>query len=135
MKRRRARLRRAFRGAWAAPCTLLGLLAALPAVACGARARRVGPTLEVAWAHAGMLQRSPFAAITVGHVILGVSHPELARLRSHERAHVRQYELWGPLFLVAYPLASGAAWARGQPTYSANRFEVAARREAAARSG
>jgi hypothetical protein len=132
--RQRARLRRALRGAWAAPCTLVGLLAALPLVLLGAHAQRVGPTLEVAWRHGSLLRRSPFAAITLGHVIIGVNHAELARLRAHERVHVRQVEAWGALFLLAYPLASVAAWLRGESAYRDNRFEVAARREAALRS-
>ncbi len=68
----------------------------------------------------------PFAAMTFGHVILGVSHEELARLRAHELVHVRQYERLGVLFFAAYPLASLVAWARGGCPYLGNRFEVEA---------
>lgn len=129
--RRRARLRRRWRALWAAPCTALGLVAALPLLALGARARRVGPTLEIGWMHAPRAAtRCPFAAITLGRVILGTSHAQLAQLRAHERTHVRQYEAWGAVFLLAYPLASAAAWLNGQPAYAGNRFEVAARRAA-----
>lgn len=66
--------------------------------------------------------------------MLGCSSEELQRLRAHEQAHVAQYERWGPLFLVAYPLAGLAAWLRGRDAYHDNPFEVQARRaEQAAR--
>ena len=41
--------------------------------------------------------------------------------------HVRQYELWGPLFVPVYLVASLWARARGGRAYTDNRFEVAAR--------
>jgi hypothetical protein len=63
-------------------------------------------------------------------VILGISRAELARLRAHEQVHVRQYELLGPLFLLAYPAASLLAWLRGQCPYAGNAFERHACREA-----
>ena len=98
----------------------------------GARVERVDGALEVAVSRtgsrlAGLLRRSPFSAITFGHVIIGVNRAELARLRSHEQQHVRQYELWGPLFFIAYPASSLAQWVRGRHPYWHNRFEVQAR--------
>lgn len=124
-----------FKILWAAPCTALGLLAALPLLLLtGAKLWRIEGTVEVAvfqgetpsrsvWA------RAPFSALTLGHIILGCSEAELARLRRHERAHVRQYERWGVLFLLAYPAASLLAALRGEHFYRDNCFEVQARLE------
>ena len=47
--------------------------------------------------------------------------------RRHERAHVDQYERWGPLFLPAYLMSSLTAFCRGQDYYFDNRFEREAR--------
>jgi regulator of nucleoside diphosphate kinase len=69
----------------------------------------------------------PIVAITFGHVVLGRSAGDLERLRAHEHAHVAQYERWGPLFLIAYPLASLLALLRTGRPYHDNCFEVAAR--------
>ena len=118
------------RYAWAAPCTLVGLVLvapllllrlATPAVAEGA--------IEVALAEGSYRARRwlPFNAITFGHLIFGVSAAELSRLRPHEQAHVRQYERWGPLFFLAYPAASLWQWLRGRRAYRDNWFEVQAR--------
>jgi hypothetical protein len=118
---------------WALPCTLLGLALGLPLLLAGGSLRRVDGVLELAL-HRGEVPPGrraawlPFAAITFGHVVLGVSHAALARLRAHERVHVRQYERWGPLFLVAYPLASVLMLLRGRRPYADNPFEVQARR-------
>jgi hypothetical protein len=122
---------------WAAPCTLLGLLVALPWLGAGARARCVDGVLEVAFSGYPLQQRwvhrLPFSAMTLGHVVLGVSHGELARLRAHEHAHVRQYERWGILFFPAYGLSSVQQFACGRGLYWNNRFEVQARAQAARR--
>ena len=116
------------RFAWASPCSALGLVLALPVLLAGGRAVRIGSTLEVslrsnctelpAW-----LRALPFGAITLGHVVLGQSAALLAHLRPHEQVHVRQYEVWGPFFLVAYPVSSLWALVRGQCPYRANFFE------------
>ena len=136
---------------WAAPCSVLGLLVALPLLMAGARAHRVAGVLEVAFGEADVSCMSgaaagvggvrlgrpvrtvsqpawlPFCAITLGHVVLGVSHDALARLRLHEHAHVRQYQRWGLLFLLAYPLDSLWQGLCGRSPYWHNRFEVDAR--------
>lgn len=65
----------------------------------------------------------PVAAITLGHVVLGVSSSALAATRVHERTHVRQFERWGVLLLVLYPLAGMLAWLRGGNPYRDNPFE------------
>lgn len=116
------------RRAWALPCSVLGLAAGALLALAGARARRVDGALEIGlrerqhqvprWARA-----CPFGAITLGHVIVGQSHETLARLRAHEQVHVRQYERWGALFLLAYPLASLWAGLRGGDPYRDNVFE------------
>ncbi len=132
-------MNRVLRYVWASPCSLLGLLFATLAGVFGARWRAVGGTIEVAMAPGrppGSPWWLPFRAITLGHVILGAHPVELARLRVHERAHVLQYEAWGPLFLLAYPADSLWQWLRGRRPYVDNRFEVAARQaEAAAYAG
>ena len=89
---------------------------------------------------ARVLQRGfPFsgsvAAMTLGHVVVGVSLAALTATRAHERAHVRQFERWGILLLVLYPLAGLLAWARGGNPYRDNPFEREARAaEGAARN-
>jgi hypothetical protein len=126
---------------WAAPCTAIGMALGLTALLCGARWQRHAGVLEVARPDAAPARPSmlPFVAITFGHVVLGRSTGDLERLRAHEHAHVAQYERWGPLFLLAYPLASLLALLRsGRPHYD-NCFEVearaAARRPAAPEGG
>lgn len=120
--------------AWALPCSLFGALCGAAVLALGGSCRRERRTLEfvrfegVAPAGSGW-QRLPFAAITLGHVVIAVSQAALQRLRSHEQVHVRQYERWGPLFFVAYPAASLVAALRGQCPYRHNRFEVEAHRQ------
>ena len=119
---------------WAAPATLLGLVVSFPALALGARARLVDGVVEIAGGRLGRLaagRRSRFGAITFGHVILGVDHATLARLRAHEHVHVRQYERWGALFFPLYIGSSAVQWLRGRDPYRDNRFE----REAFARIG
>jgi len=76
-----------------------------------------------------------FSAITLGHVILGVGPDVLSRVRWHERAHVRQYERWGPLFFPLYAAASLVAWLNHRSPYWQNHFERQARHEAALDEG
>ena len=111
---------------WTSPNTLLGgLLVALNALARG-RTRVVdgvieahGPALEAAL---GRLAQGP-RALTLGHVVLGVSQAALDDTRAHERVHVAQYERWGPLFLPAYLAASGWCRLRARHPYADNPFE------------
>lgn len=113
---------------WASPCSLIGLLIGVAVLARGGRARRVGRVIEFLARGSGEVTatraaRLPWSAITLGHVIIGSSGEELDRLRRHELVHVRQYEQWGPLFLLAYPLASVAAVLAGRSPYRGNWFE------------
>jgi hypothetical protein len=118
---------------WASPMTLAGLIAGGVAMAGGARAR---------WSDAALVfHRVPFGpggALTLGNVILhtGESMDEVARtyacrlhggndcvrLGDHERAHVFQYLVLGPLFLPVYFACGGIS--------AGNRFEQAADRYA-----
>lgn len=122
----------AFKYIWTSPASAVGLCTALLAGAVGAKVKRVSGVLEVSLApRSAMLCKAvaciPFAAITLGHVVIACSAQEQALHREHERVHVAQYELWGPLFLLAYPLESLFQWVRGRRAYLDNRFEVVAR--------
>jgi hypothetical protein len=128
--------KRAARVLWALPNTAIGLGFALVARATGGHLRRVAGAIE---AHGGVLPRllavlpigaRSGTAVTLGHVVLGSCARTLAVTRAHERAHVEQYERWGPLFLPAYTAASLRALARGRDAYLDNRFEREARRRA-----
>ncbi len=123
---------RALRYAWAAPCSLVGLLLAATALAFGATSRVMEGAMEVAGGRIPLLvSRLPkglrFSAITFGHVILGVSHAVLDFHRGHERVHVRQYERWGILFFPLYCGSSLVQLLRGRDFYLDNRFEREAR--------
>jgi hypothetical protein len=124
------------RYAWAAPATLLGLALSIPFLCSGARLRPVEGALEVAHPSVERLvSRLPaglrFAAITFGHVIIGVNRGTLAHCRSHEHVHVRQYERWGVLFFPVYLGSSLHQFLRGRDPYRDNCFE----REAFAKTG
>jgi hypothetical protein len=118
---------------WVLPVSLFGLLVALISRSSGGTLRWVDGVLEVAggWP-AWVLRRGlPFsgavAAITLGHVVVGVSLDALTATRVHERAHVRQFERWGALMVALYPLAGLLAWVRGGHPYRDNGFEREAR--------
>lgn len=105
----------------------------------GGRAARVGGTVEAhGGALAALLERAipgkgGADALALGHVILGQTAESLRRNRAHERAHVRQCERWGPLFVPAYLVAGLWAAMRGGDSWADNRFERDARaREARA---
>ena len=108
---------------WTSPNTALGLLAGLCCLMAGAKLRWRGDELaltfvRVPWRGGG--------ALTLGNVILytgeeldtpcltyahragrGVQAP--VSLAAHERAHVYQYMLLGPLFLPLYLLCGGVS--------------------------
>lgn len=63
-------------------------------------------------------------ALTLGHVVIGADQSTLIRSRAHERIHVKQYELFGPLFVPLYFLATVIAWGRGKRPYRDNWFEI-----------
>jgi hypothetical protein len=130
---------------WALPCSLVGLLAAIPILLLRGRVRVDDGVIEIVARARGrpdppaLTRILRFSAITFGHVIISVSQHEMQSVRAHERAHVAQYERWGVLFLLAYPLAGVWQALRGRRPYEDNPFEVEARNAAesgrAARAG
>ncbi|HEV3472161.1 MAG TPA: hypothetical protein VG408_03000, partial [Actinomycetota bacterium] len=72
-----------------------------------------------------------YRAITFGHVVLSIDELDDATL-AHERAHVHQYERWGPFFVPAYLAAAVMTRIRGRHHYLDNPFEAAARSVSAA---
>jgi hypothetical protein len=118
---------------WAAPATLIGLALASLDRAAGGRVALHSGVVEaegplLAW---GLTHLCPLgqgaAAITFGHVVLAVDAAALEHSRSHERVHVGQYDLLGPLFIPISLAASAWAAARGGHAYYDNRFEREAR--------
>jgi hypothetical protein len=112
---------------WAFPNTLIGLTLAMLALR-GGRAAMVGGVLEASGGGVReLLRRLPVPgevlAITLGHVVLSSDETTMTEVRKHEHAHVRQYALWGPLFLPAYATASLIAFARRRHPYLDNAFE------------
>lgn len=111
---------------WASPNTLLGLLCGLCGLLTGGGVQWRKGCLEF---HGGLvtwgLARTPIAAaaMTLGHTILGQDVLALEMCRDHEHVHVRQYGLWGPLFLPAYLGASALLWWLGRHPYWDNPFE------------
>lgn len=114
---------------WASPMTALGLAFVPAALLTRGRLTVVDGVLEV---HGGavrffLLRLVPIvggaAAMTLGHVVIGLDADTLERTRSHERIHVRQCERWGPLFGPAYLTASLLVWVRGGDAYRDNPFE------------
>ena len=118
---------------WAFPNTVIGLML-LPA-ALGSRSGMQtcdgvleihGPAIDWLLQHAVPI-RGGAAAITFGHIVAGRDLETLEATRAHERAHVRQCEVWGPAFIPAYLLASAWAWMQGYGAYEGNYFERQAR--------
>lgn len=118
---------------WALPVTLLGVLVVVMARSSGGSVQKVDGVLESAggWPARILRRGVPFsgsvAAMTLGHVVVGVSLDALSATRAHERAHVQQFERWGMLLLVLYPLAGLLALLRGGNPYRDNIFELEAR--------
>src|SRR5690349_1140280 len=86
---------------WPGTYTCAGLVLGLVVIAFGGSGRTRSGALEFAGGALGRWigrSRIPFVAITIGHVVLGLNHGLLERVRAHEQVHVRQYERWGLLF-------------------------------------
>lgn len=122
---------------WTSPHTLLGLLAGLACTPWGARPHWRGA--DVALSFGRMPWRGAGGALTLGNVILhtgddldvacltyrhraGWARDPCISLATHERAHVYQYMVLGPLFLPLYLCCGGVS--------ATNRFERAADRYA-----
>ena len=61
--------------------------------------------------------------MTLGHVVVGRDEERLRLTRAHERAHVRQYEAWGPFFIPAYLAAALWGFLTRTGAYHGNYFE------------
>jgi vacuolar iron transporter family protein len=122
-------LSRFLRYTWAAPTTMVGLLAGFLTLCTGGRVQCRSGALEF---HGGFSRwlglRCGFSAMTLGHAIIGLDALALEFCRIHEQAHVRQVERWGGLFIPAYLAASLLAWWQGGHYYFDNHFERDARR-------
>lgn len=122
---------RILRYVWASPNTAIGLVICAAGALSGSKIRIKDGVVEGYGGGIGKLLRSRLfraQAMTLGHVILARGPVSMEALRSHEMAHVRQYELLGPFFLFAYALASLHAWLMGKHFYRDNFFEIQARR-------
>ncbi len=116
-------LARALAYLWALPGTVVGLIVGATTIS-APRVRDGVLAFESARGFGALHRRMGFAAITFGHVVIA-NRPLDDRLWAHELVHVRQWQLLGPIMLLAYPLASIAGYRR-------NPFEAAARRKAGA---
>ena len=114
---------------WALPNTLLGLLFVPTVIITRGRMEVVDGVLEI---HGGLISfflrycvpiRGGAYAMTLGHVVLGRDSRSLSATRRHERAHVRQCEVWGPAFIPAYLAAGLWGIVRGRGAYKGNYFE------------
>jgi hypothetical protein len=119
---------RELRYLWVSPVTVPAAAMAMLAGCTGSVLRWHDGVLEAAGGWLATLLRvvyppMPIAAITLGHVVLAQSLPDLESSRAHERVHVRQYEKWGPFFPLLYILASLVALLQGGDAYHDNRFE------------
>jgi hypothetical protein len=120
---------------WALPNTVLGALL-LPAALRGGTITLMNGVIEAQGPLLSILLRrcvpidGGAAAITFGHIVLGRDVAALEITRAHERAHVRQCERWGPLFIPAYLTASVWAGLMGVGAYEGNYFERQACRAA-----
>ena len=108
---------------WALPSTLIGLVLLL-----WCRPVHVAWSYGALWVQTERLVPSWASGQTWGFAVLCSAKPT-ARLVEHELHHVDQQIVLGPLFLLAYPLASLIAVAQGGHCYRDNWFERHARGE------
>lgn len=130
-------MKRLLRYLWASPYSLVGFVLVPFVLMMRGGTQVVDGVLEVQGGplpfllgHCTLL-RGGVAAITLGHVVLGRDAEALRKTRSHERVHVRQYEIWGPAFVPAYLLAGMWAFVAQSGTYAGNYFERDAWRQVA----
>jgi hypothetical protein len=110
---------------WTLPNTLIGLVLGVLSFQVPRLDRGVLKFDRHARGWALVVRRFGYTAQTFGFVMIG-AEPIEGPLFDHERAHVRQYCAWGPLFLPVYGLLFLRFGYRRHP------FEVAAVRRAAA---
>lgn len=111
---------------WAGPLTLLGVATGLLGGALPRWDESHGAWVlrSVRGPARWFLRMQSASAATLGQVVVLRDEEPSDPLLAHEALHARQQERLGPLFAVAYPVAS-AVWG-----YRRNPFEVAARRAA-----
>ena len=80
----------------------------------------------LSWGLSRLMGGGGVAAMTLGHTILGQNPSMLRSARDHEHVHVKQYERWGPFFLIVYLGVSTVLWLRGRDCYRDNFFEIEA---------
>lgn len=117
------RLLQLFGAAWTLPNTLAGLLGGLAGMCAGARPYWSGRDAALVFRH---YPWGPGGAITLGNVVLhtgptldvpcrtyahqaGWCTEPVIGLHDHERAHVYQYLVLGPLYLPVYLLCGGVS--------------------------
>src|SRR5438309_1209270 len=104
---------------WSLPNTCIGLGFALLSLAIP----RPRDGLLIAESNRGLayffLTRRAFGAITFGRVVVSAI-PITPHLLVHESHHTRQYEVFGPLYLVVY------LWLHATHGYAANPLELEA---------
>ena len=137
----RRHLRRLIGYLWALPNTLLGLIFVPFVFVTKGQVQAIDGVLELQGTLTSFVLRhlvplrGGASAITLGHVVLARDASALVDTRAHERAHVRQYEAWGPAFIPAYLLASVWALLGRRGAYRGNYFERGAVRQAAKAGG
>ena len=118
---------------WVLPNTLLGLLFVPLALFSKGGMEIVDGVLEIQGGLVSWFLKNCFpvrgyvAALALGHVVLGYDRVSLSTYRLHERAHVRQYEILGPIFIPVYIAAGFWALMRGRGAYKGNYLEKKAR--------
>lgn len=114
---------------WALPNSLVGLFFVPIAVLTRGHVEIVDGVLEI---HGGLVSwilkhcmssRGYVSSVTLGHVVLGQNKESLLNDRRHERAHVKQYEILGPLFIPVYIAVGIYALIRGRGAYKGNYLE------------
>lgn len=127
-------------GLWASPNSVIGLVGGLLGMCAGARLQLSTRDCALVFTH---YPWGPGGAITFGNVILatgadldvrcrsyahraGWCEQPLMRLGDHERAHVLQYMVLGPLFLPLYLLLGGVS-AHNPLERAADRYALSGR--------
>lgn len=111
---------------WAGPNTLLAISLGL---ILAARFRLIDGVVEIYGPRVNWtLRHLPISALamTMGHAVFGQDRAALDLTRRHEHVHVRQYERWGPVFIIAYLGISAWLYLRGRDGYRENPFEIEA---------
>lgn len=117
---------------WASPNTAIGLVLTGLNLLTRGEASVVDGVVEshggaVAWALRNHpLMKQGVAAMTIGHVVVGLDEDRLNLTRIHERVHVEQYARWGPFFLPAYLGSSVWCLCTKKDPYRDNVFEIEA---------